>query len=101
MPLKFKEIPACNERPETDAVKPIKKQHPKTKADLLAEMDICREQLREKEKELKNLERYKQYAETADEMSAMKDAFVNSGFTNEEAFQLLITMVNSAAKLGR
>ena len=44
--------------------------------------------------EISRLEKYKKYEETADELGAMKKAFMNSGFTEHEAFQIIITLVN-------
>ena len=59
------------------------------------------EEIAELQKQVANLERYKQYAECADEMKAMHTAFMNSGFTNEQAFEMLKTMLPLAAAMGR
>ena len=79
-------------------MKPIKT---KTKAELLEELDELKVELANKEKEIKDLERYKKYEEAADEMKAMHDAMMNSGFTNEQAFQMLMVMIPAAANMAK
>ena len=58
----------------------------KTKQELLEEIDALK-------KELADLEKYKQYQEAAGEMKAVHTSLVNSGFSGEETFQLLIAMI--------
>lgn len=66
-----------------------------TKAELLEEIKIAEEHIHNMEGQLKNLEKYKQYEEAADELKAMHTALMNSGFTNEQAFDLLKTTMQS------
>ena len=67
----------------------------KTKAELLDELEQANQNVRDLKNEIKNLERYKQYEDMADEIKALHTAFMNSGFTNEQAFDLLKTMTQS------
>ena len=68
----------------------------KTKAELMEELEKIKNDKAELEKELKNLENYKQYEECADETKAMHTAFMNSGFSDEQAFELVKMMMQSA-----
>lgn len=67
----------------------------KTKAELEKELENIKESKAELEKELKNLEKYKQYEECADELKALHTAFINSGFSDEQAFDLLKMMTQT------
>lgn len=67
----------------------------KTKAELLEELEQANQNVRDLKNEIKNLERYKQYENMADEIKALHTAFMNSGFTNEQAFDLLKTMTQA------
>lgn len=69
----------------------------KTKNELLDEIKIKNEEIKKLEDEVKKLERFKQYADTTDELAAMRDSFVASGFTKAEAFELIKTMVANAS----
>lgn len=62
----------------------------KTKAELLDE-------IKNLTKEVEKLERYKKYEDAASEIAAMRDAFINEGFTREEALQLVNNLVSTAA----
>ena len=67
----------------------------RTKDDLLEEM--C-----ELKKELANLERYKKYEESAGECAALMTAFKESGFTDDQAFELVKQfIISSAAHINR
>lgn len=63
----------------------------KTKAELEKELESVKATKAELEKELKNLEKYKQYEDAADEVHAMYISFVNAGFSNEQAYDLIKT----------
>ena len=65
----------------------------KTKAELEKELETIKESKAELEKELKNLEKYKQYEDMAGEVHAIYMAFVHSGFSEEQAYDLLKTMI--------
>lgn len=56
---------------------------------LLEEIEKKEQELEKLREEIKSLERFKQYEDTADEIKAMHDAFMNSGFDEEKAFTLV------------
>lgn len=62
----------------------------KTKAELMEEIKDLNERI-------KKLDRYKQYEDAADELAALRDSFVNAGFTKTEAFTMVRTMMQLAA----
>lgn len=64
----------------------------KTKDELIEEIKNLRE-------ELERTKRMDTYVQGADETKALMDAFINSGFTREEAFELVLTMVNKASNI--
>ena len=72
----------------------------KTKAQLVEELDQLKERTAAVEKQLKNMDRYKQYEECADDIKVMHTALMNSGFTDEQAFDLIKTMTMMAVDCG-
>lgn len=66
-----------------------------TKAELIEEIKMAHEHICEMEDQIKNLERYKQYEDMANELKAMHTAFMNSGFSDEQAYDLLKTMTQA------
>lgn len=87
------EIPEIeNIKKEKDIMDPTKM----TKAELLKEIEFAHNHIREMECRLERMEYYKQYEDMADELKAMHTAFMNSGFTNEQAYDLLKTMTQAA-----
>lgn len=68
----------------------------KTKTELMEELETIKEAKAELEKELKNLEKYKQYEDCADETKAIHTAFVNSGFSDAQAFELVKMFISTA-----
>jgi hypothetical protein len=68
----------------------------KTKAELMEELDNIKEAKAELEKELQSLEKYKQYKDCAEETKALHTAFVNAGFSNQMAFELMKMIMQSA-----
>ena len=86
------------EIPETENIKKeneVMNPNKMTKAQMIEEIENARGHIYKMESQLKNLERYKQYEDAADELKALHTAFMNSGFTNEQAFDLLKTMTQS------
>lgn len=61
----------------------------KTKEELINENAELKKQIRKNEKELVKLERYRQYSDAAGELRAAHESFVEAGFTDEQAFELL------------
>ena len=74
----------------THAITPTTKM---TKAELVKEIHHAHEHIQEMEAQIKNLERYKQYEDMANEMKAMHTAFMNSGFSDEQAFEMMKMLV--------
>lgn len=69
----------------------------KTKAELIEEIKIAHEHIREMEGRLERMDKYKQYEDMADEMKAIHTALMNSGFTNDQAFELMKTAIQVVA----
>lgn len=61
---------------------------PKTREELFAEIDRKQEEINALKEDIKKLERYKQYNEMAGEIKAVYDGYVQSGFTEKQAFEL-------------
>ena len=59
----------------------------KTKTELIEEINNLK-------KDLDKLERYRKYEDTANEIKAIHDSFVNAGFTEDQAFKIMITAMN-------
>ena len=59
----------------------------KTKTELIEEINHLK-------KDLDKLERYRKYEDAANEMKAIHDSFVNAGFTEDQAFMIMITAMN-------
>lgn len=57
----------------------------KTKTMLLEEIEAKNAEIKALKKEIEKVERYKQYEEAAGELAALRDSFVNAGFTKTEA----------------
>lgn len=70
-----------NEREETTTETTTTR---KTKARLLEEIDILK-------KQVANLDKYKQYDNFANELAAIRESFVKVGFSETEAFQIILT----------
>lgn len=71
----------------------------KTKAELEKELETVKASKAELEKELKNLEKYKEYEDMAGEIHALYTSFVTAGFSEEQAYDLLKTMIQNAGNL--
>lgn len=71
----------------------------KTKAELMEELETVKESKAELEKELKNLEKYKQYEDMAGEVHAIYMSLVHAGFSENQAFDLLKTMIQNAGNI--
>lgn len=73
----------------------------KTKEMLLNELEAKNAEIKDLKKELEKVERYKQYEETANEIAALRDSFINAGFTKAEANELLKMCLTNSIKMGR
>lgn len=66
-----------------------------TKAEMVEEIEIAHKHIREMEAKLEDLQKYEKYKDAADEIKAIHTALMDSGFTNEQAFDLLKTTMQS------
>lgn len=75
----------------------------KTKAELLEEIEAKNKELKGLKEEVEKLERYKQYEGAANEIAAMREAFVNAGFSKTESYDMtkgmLMMAMNPLSKL--
>lgn len=60
----------------------------KTKAELTDEVKAKNDEIKELKAEIEKLDRYKKYEEMANEIAAVRDSFVNAGFSKTEAFTM-------------
>jgi len=68
----------------------------RTKTMLLEEIEAKNAEIKALKKEIEKVERYKQYDEAAGEMAALRDSFVNAGFTKDEAIELVKLALTNA-----
>lgn len=71
------------------------------KEELIKKIEEQTEEIADAKNELANLEKYKQYADMADELHGIYRSFINSGFTNDQAFELLNTLITQQMELNR
>lgn len=69
-----------------------------TKSELLEQIEQKNEEINSLHNQIEQLERYKKYEDGANELRAMYDSYVLAGFSNEEAFALLNTMLAASMK---
>ena len=69
----------------------------KTKNELLEEIEQKNEEIEVLKADIDKLEKYRKYDEMADEVKAINDNFVRSGFTEQQAFELTRGVVTAAA----
>lgn len=68
----------------------------KTKNELLEEIKQMNEEIEVLKSDIDKLEKYRKYDEMADEIKAINDSFVRSGFTEGQAFELTKGAVTAA-----
>lgn len=68
----------------------------KTKAELMEEIKTKNNEIKDLKNEIEKLERYKQYEDMANEFGAMREAFVNSGFSKAEGFTMVMKTMDLA-----
>ena len=71
-----------------------------TKEILLNELEAKNAEIKALKKEIERVERYKQYDETAGEIAALRDSFMNAGFTKAEAYELVKISIGNALNQG-
>lgn len=69
----------------------------KTKAELMEEIKTKNDEIKDLKNEIEKLERYKTYTNYADEMGAMRQAFVDAGFSKTEAFTMMLKTIEMAS----
>lgn len=69
----------------------------KTKNELLEEIEQKNGEIEVLKADIEKLEKYRKYDEMADEIKAINDSFVRSGFTEQQAFELTRGMAVAAA----
>lgn len=67
----------------------------KTKAMLEEELEQKKNEIEELKKELVKVEKYKQYDDMAGEIKAIYDSFVNAGFNRDQAYEILIILLQN------
>ena len=60
----------------------------KTKAELMDEVKVKNDEIKELKAEIERLDRYKKYEGMANEVAAVRESFVNAGFSKAEAFEM-------------
>lgn len=80
-----------SEEKEEKESKPMKK----TKAMLEEELDQKKNEIEELKKELVKVEKYKQYDDMAGEIKAIYDSFFNAGFNRDQAYEILIILLQN------
>lgn len=68
----------------------------KTKNELLEEIEQKNGEIEVLKTDIEKLEKYRKYDEMADEIKAINDSFVRSGFTEQQAFELTRGAVTAA-----
>lgn len=69
----------------------------KTKNELLEEIKQKNKEIEALKADIEKLEKYRKYDEMADEVKAINDSFIRSGFTEQQAFELTRGAVTAAA----
>lgn len=67
-----------------------------TKEDLLREIELAHAHIQEMEKRMRNLDKYNQYKEAGEEIKAMHVAFIDAGFSDDQAFELIKASIQAA-----
>ena len=86
------------EVPETNTEKEKNMNTKKTKAQLIEELEASENTVKDLKKQLKDLEQYKVYEDAGTEIKNIHTAFMNAGFTDDQAFELIrISMLTNIA----
>jgi len=66
----------------------------KTREELLKEIETKNNEIKELKNDVAKLERYKTYEESANEIAAVRESFVQAGFSKAEAFEMTKFVIN-------
>ena len=69
-----------------------------TKKELLEMIKEKEADIKSLHEEIDKLEKYKQYDDNAMEIKALYDSYVNAGFTDRQAFELLKILITNATR---
>ena len=70
----------------------------KTREELLKEIESKNKEIRDLKKDVEKLDRYKAYADGADEVAALRDSYIKAGFSKTEAFEMTKLMMGFVFK---
>lgn len=71
----------------------------KTKNELIKDLTETKETVEKLTEALVNIEKRKKYEEAALETKAMYDSFINAGFTEAQAFSIIMNMISASRNL--
>lgn len=70
-----------------------------TREDLYNEINQKKKEIESLKERIEKLAKYEKYDESASECAAMKDSFVRAGFTDEQAFKILLVCLKAQFKI--
>ena len=70
----------------------------KTKDELIQAIEGFEDHISDLKKQVATLERYKQYETAANEMMALKESFVRAGFTDAQAYEMMLTVLKDGMR---
>lgn len=70
-----------------------------TREDLYNELNLKRKDIEALKERIEKLAKYEKYDAAAAECAAMKDSFVRAGFTEEQAFEVLLVCLKAQFKI--
>lgn len=70
-----------------------------TREDLYNDINLKRKEIEALKERIEKLAKYEKYDAAAAECAAMKDSFVRAGFTEEQAFEILLVCLKAQLKI--
>lgn len=70
-----------------------------TREDLYNDINQKKKEIESLKERISKLAKYEKYDASADECAAMKDSFVRAGFTEEQAFEILLVCLKAQFKI--
>lgn len=70
-----------------------------TREDLYNDINQKKKEIESLKERIEKLAKYEKYDESASECAAMKDSFVRAGFTDEQAFEILLVCLKAQYKI--